>query len=143
MSAANAQGAQLRTAQARFVQWFSAAMDVSREVALQLWCKVNGILASNTALARVQLGSGSGAEAERSFDSVQRGIGPYVKDILVPVLGALAAGTIFLALDFAALPAAIAALVVFVVLLFRRGGSIDGFRTWIDDKLEGLKKFGF
>lgn len=134
------QNAHLRTAQARFVRWFSSATSVSQDVALQLWCKVNSILESDKRLAGVQVGFRSAADAERSYDNLQTGLGSHAKNIVGPVLSAIVVGGI-VGLVAPAILAAVAALVVFVVLLHKQGGTLDGLSDWIGEKLAVLNPF--
>lgn len=136
-----ARNADLTTAQASFVRWLQDAVSVGADLSLQLWCKLNSVIDANPALSRIQVNAAAPGAVDAEYAEVERGIVPLVKDIVAPVLGALAAGALFLALDLGAGLAAIAALLVFCVLLLRNGGSLDGISAWIEGKLALLKSF--
>ncbi|WP_137177800.1 hypothetical protein [Roseomonas sp. AR75] len=129
------------TAQARFLEWLEAASAMAPESALKLWCQVNAFINGKPSLARIQVATLAAASPDSSYNEVERGVAPYVRDLVAPALGAFITSQVLLALGVGALLTAVITLVVFCVLLFRQGGSLDRIREWMDKKLESLRSF--
>jgi len=134
--------ARLRTAQSRFVHWFGSVTSAGADAALVLWCKLNSLVESNKSLANLEIRASSAADLSASYERVEYGIAKQASNFVAPVLTALGAGFLTLVLAESAVLAAAVALVVFLVMLLRNGGSIDSASEWMNDKLSGLKALG-
>lgn len=127
------------TAQTRFQQLLQQTFAVSSDTALQLWTKLDAFLRDKRQLLGLPLACTTPAELNEGYSQVEYRILPYVSSLAVPVLGGLAAMTVGIVLEFGALLTAIVTILVFLVLLLRKGGSLDVIQGWISDKLAGLR----
>lgn len=126
------------TAQQRFVGFFDERLGLGRDTALQLYLKVIAYLRAQPRLwAQAERTEATDASYQ-AFGSVLR---EHIPNLIRPVMAALLGGVLALVVFESALLAAAVTLVVFAVMLFRKDGTLDSAKAWLERMLAPLRDF--